>query len=143
MENTIGSRDGGKGQNWLNGFFFGKSGNYWEKWKKRSVEARVLTLTRAWKKHCKPSPYNEDRYSLFPHSHRENLLSLQGSCSQCREPFFQNNWFPSRPLFYPALDFSVYSYPILSIFYLFCFFCQKIGLLAHEWLRQIFEDWNL
>ena len=39
--------------------------------------------------HCKPGPYNEKRYSLCHHSHRENLLSLQESCSHCREPVFK------------------------------------------------------
>ena len=46
--------------------------------------------------HYKPSPCNENRYSLCPFlagktyfSHRENLLSLQGSCSHCTEPVFK------------------------------------------------------
>ena len=53
---------------------------------------------------CKPGHCNENRYSLCPHSHRENLLLLQGksaliteknllslqrSCSYCREPVFK------------------------------------------------------
>ena len=38
------------------------------------------------------------RYSLCPHSHRENLLSLQGSYLHCR-----NKWSPACPLFYSVL----------------------------------------
>ena len=47
--------------------------------------------------HCKPGPCNENRYSLCPFltgktcfNHRENLLSLQGSCLHyCSEPVFK------------------------------------------------------
>ena len=37
-------------------------------------------------RHYKPGSCNENRYSLCPHSYRENLLSF---CLHCREPVFK------------------------------------------------------
>jgi hypothetical protein len=71
-------------------------------------------------------------------NHRENLLSLQGSCLQFREPVFKTDGSLHAPLFYPVCD-SHWTY-WLQILSELCF--QRVALSGNYDIVAISTDKN-